>query len=515
MTNRRIATNALANWIGFAVQLAVAFFMSPILVHGLGAPRYGVWSLVESVLAYLMLFDLGVAASVVRYVARFEANGDQDRLNRVFSTSVAIFAVAGSVVMILALTLASIGSTLTKVPGELVHEAGWMLILLGLNLTIGLPLNVFPSLLDGLGRFPAKTAIRTAGLLLRTAFFLLVLWKQGGLISLAWVITGCNILEHAALAAACWWYVPRLRFSFSLVDRETFRLVRGYSLQAFVVMVGGRVSFQTDALVIGAFLAPQFITYFAVAARLLEYAKNSLRAATTVLTPAISAFEARGDSRAIQVTFIDSTRYVLWFILPVQAGLHLLGKPFLALWMGPEYAGWSYPTLTILALPLSLLMSQSVSGRVLYGLGQLRWFSVVVVLEAVANLLLSVVLVRPLGIEGVAWGTTIPNIIGNLVVAVHVCGLVNVRLSDYLRKSFLKPVAAVCPLAAAWWAAATWLPLEDWASLMVVAAFGLTAYAAIVVVAEFGYMSVMDRIRELFPRLAGHLHPARQDELVR
>src|SRR5207244_8642461 len=174
MTNRRIITNAVVNWVGFAVQLVVAFFMSPILVHGLGAPRYGVWSFVESVLAYLMLFDLGVAASVVRYVARFEANGDQVRLNRVFSTSVCLFAGAGSAVMVVTLALAAVGSTLTKLPVELFHEARWMLILLGFNLAIGLPLNVFPSLLDGLARFPAKTAIRTAGLLLRTGIFLVV-----------------------------------------------------------------------------------------------------------------------------------------------------------------------------------------------------------------------------------------------------------------------------------------------------------------------------------------------------
>src|SRR6516225_6581457 len=129
MTNRRIITNALANWIGFAVQLIVAFFMSPILVHGLGAPRYGVWSLVESVLAYLMLFDLGVAASVVRYVARFEANGDLVRLNRIFSTSVCIFAAAGMVVIVATAGLAAVGSTLTKIPFDLLHEARWMLIL--------------------------------------------------------------------------------------------------------------------------------------------------------------------------------------------------------------------------------------------------------------------------------------------------------------------------------------------------------------------------------------------------
>ena len=89
---RHLLTSAVANWIGFAAQIGAAFFVSPVLVHGLGDRRYGIWSLVESVLAYLMLFDLGVAASVVRYVARFEATRNQDALNRVFSASVCIFA---------------------------------------------------------------------------------------------------------------------------------------------------------------------------------------------------------------------------------------------------------------------------------------------------------------------------------------------------------------------------------------------------------------------------------------
>src|SRR5438445_6369784 len=103
---RRLLTSAAANWMGFAAQIAAAFFLAPILVHGLGDRRYGIWSLVESILAYLMLFDLGVAASVVRYVARFEATRDRDNLNRVFSTSVCIFAAAGIIALLLSVGLA-------------------------------------------------------------------------------------------------------------------------------------------------------------------------------------------------------------------------------------------------------------------------------------------------------------------------------------------------------------------------------------------------------------------------
>src|SRR5205823_9079378 len=130
------------------------------------------------------------------------------------------------------------------------------------------------------------------------------------------------------------------------------------------------------------------------AGRLVEYAKDSLRVATMVLTPAVSALQARGDSAGIRGVLIDSTRYVLWLILPVQLGLLLLGQPFLRLWMGEEYATLSYPTLVILALPLSLALSQSVPIRILYCTGRLRWFSRAVIAEAVMDLLLRVFVVR-------------------------------------------------------------------------------------------------------------------------
>jgi O-antigen/teichoic acid export membrane protein len=497
VSKHRLLTNVAANWLGFAVQVVVAFFMSPILVHGLGTSRYGIWSLVESVLAYLMLFDLGVAAAVVRFVARFEATRDHDSLNRVFSTSLAIFAGAGAVAMVAAGGLAFCCSSLVRLPVEFVDEARWMLVLLGFNLAIGLPLNVFPCLLDGLGRFPAKTAIRTTLLIARSILFLIVLGMGGGLVPLAWAITGCNIVEHLALAGAAWWYLPDLRFSLTLIDKETFRTIRSYSVQALLVMVAGRVSFQTDAIVIGAFLAPDYITYFAVAGRLVEYAKNALRAATTVLTPAVSAMEARGDSQSIRSVLINSTRYVLWFILPIQAGLHLLGKPFLTLWMGPDYVGWSFPTLTILALPLSLLISQSVSGRILYGLGQLRWFTIVMIGEALSNLLLSLVLVKPLGIEGVAWGTTIPSLVVNLMVAIYVCRLLGVGFREYLRLSVLPPLAGAGLLAGGWFLLVQWIPPINWGFLVIVTAAGLAGYFLLAILLELGPRGIRRRFEGL------------------
>jgi O-antigen/teichoic acid export membrane protein len=497
---RNILTNATANWIGYASQVLTALFVSPLLVHALGLDRYGIWSLVESILAYLVLLDLGVGASVVRYVARFEATDDHEQVNRVFSTSVCVFAVAGLTAFVLAAAVAYLGLPLFNIqPSELQNEARWLLILLGLNLALGLPLKVFACILDGLGRYPTQTAIRSAWLFIRTGVLLAVALRGGGLVPLGLVISACNLLEHVSLGVAAKYFLPELRFSLTLADRSTLRTIRGYTVHAFVAMIAGRISFQTASMVIGAFLLPAQITLFWVAARLVEYAKDSFRVVTAGIMPAVSVLEARGDDKGIRNVFVQGTRYMLWLVLPVQVGLMCLGKCFLALWMKrePSIAEGSYPTLLILAAPFALALPQVVAARILYGLGRLRWFSRAALVEALANLVLSIVLVQSIGIEGVALGTAIPNIIGSSALIVYICRTLDVGVFRYLRSTFVAPLLAALPLCIAWLVAARWVGVTSWLALVTVGVTGLTAYLLVGALTEFGPRRVLGFLRSV------------------
>jgi O-antigen/teichoic acid export membrane protein len=490
-SKRGILTNAAVSVAGYAAQLLVAFFLCPRLVHGLGDRHYGMWALVESILAYLTLFDLGVAASVVRYVSRLVATEDRAGVNRIFSTSLCIFSVAGAAALLVALGLAFGALPWLGVPAELMHETRWLLILLGLNLALGLPLHVFAAVLDGLGRYPAKTAISTTAVLCRVPLFLLVLYRGGGLVELGWSITAISLAEQGALALAARHYLPGLRFSFRQVRWSTFRMIRGYSLDAFLAMVAGRISFQTDALVIALFLAPSFITFFAVAARLVEYGKSLLFSAITVLTPAVSAFEARGDVEAIRRVLFASTRWALWIVVPLQMGLLFLGRPFLLLWLGPYHAAHSFPVLLILAVPLSLAISQAVSARILYGMGRLRWLARAVLVEALANLLLSMVLARPLGIAGVALGTALPNVCMNLVLFGYICRSLEVRPREYVRRAFAVPACSGLVLAGFWWVAGQRLPPADWGTFLAMGTAGMLLWLLPAVQTEVGWRALL------------------------
>src|SRR5437868_12345449 len=91
---RSLLVGAATNWAAFAAALAVSFFLAPYLVRSLGDARFGVWCVVESILAYFTLFDLGIAACLVRFVAKHHATGGRGELNRIASSCFGLFLLA-------------------------------------------------------------------------------------------------------------------------------------------------------------------------------------------------------------------------------------------------------------------------------------------------------------------------------------------------------------------------------------------------------------------------------------
>src|SRR5262245_37221296 len=102
-----VARNVLWNWAGMATYMLAGFVVAPFLVHHLGETNYGLWILIASLTGYFSLLDLGVGGSVGRNVAFHRAKNDQDAVNAIVSTAlallsgVALLALAGTAVVLL------------------------------------------------------------------------------------------------------------------------------------------------------------------------------------------------------------------------------------------------------------------------------------------------------------------------------------------------------------------------------------------------------------------------------
>src|SRR5580704_872090 len=190
--NRSLVFGAATNWAAFATSMAVSFFLAPYLIRTLGDARYGVWCVVEAILAYFTLFDLGIAACLVRFVAKHHAVNDRTELNKIVSACLVIFTCAAGCVLLLGGVLVPfVAPGLERKLGESGDVEPFMLLMLG-NLALTLPLSVFPTILDGLQRFGVKSAMRLVFLGGRVGGIVYVMETGPGLFSLAIAYTVAN-----------------------------------------------------------------------------------------------------------------------------------------------------------------------------------------------------------------------------------------------------------------------------------------------------------------------------------
>lgn len=480
MSRPRFVTSAAANWASIAAPVVVSFLLTPYLMAKLGLARYGVWCVVEAVLAYLTVLDLGVAVCLVRAVARGRAVGNLDDVNRMASACLGVFTGAGLVAMLVgAPVLLAMAPRLARAAGD-PDVLLFALVMLG-NMALALPLGVFPTVLDGLERFAAKSLVRVACLLGRTAGLVWVMETSAGLLPMAGVYTASLLVEHMLMAVACFGSMPGLRLSWRLIDRATLRAVRTSSGDAFLAMLSGRVTTETGKVVVGLFLSVELAGVFANAGRLVNQAKDLLRAVTATLAPGVSAMDARGDQAGVRRLFLSATRWVLYLAIPVNLGLWCFGRPFLVRWLGLETGEATFPAAAVLALTLAIGVAQSAASRIMYGLGELRWFARLTMFDGAVNLLLTLMLVRPFGVEGVAWAVALPNLLVCGLVIDHTRRRLGVSAGDYIQVWAKPLVCGLVPLGI-WLLIGT--PGPVWGAIAAGIGLGLGPYTVAVALAE-------------------------------
>lgn len=78
----RITRNVLASWGGYGVFIVAGFIMPRLIDTRIGQEALGVWDFAWSLVAYFSLVQAGVVSSVNRFVAKYQAVGDLDGVNR-------------------------------------------------------------------------------------------------------------------------------------------------------------------------------------------------------------------------------------------------------------------------------------------------------------------------------------------------------------------------------------------------------------------------------------------------
>lgn len=343
-----------------------------------------------------------------------------------------------------------------EIPVQYHVATRWAVLFTGLTVTQAFVFNIFLGVIQGFRRYDIANAINSLAIVLRAGIIVLVLNAGYGVAMLAFVqflvavsagvvsaFVSMKLLRRAGFQIT--WNLPRGKRLPAMARR-----IFGYGAYSLLHSLGNKVVFSSDAIVVGIVLSVQAVTPYSIAGSLIQYLRTMLASTGKVFIPAVSEQHARGRITEVGRLFVGGSKLTVLMAIPIAVVLAVLGRQFIRLWMGPEHMETAGAILAVLGVTQVFSAPNYIAVGMLYGISRHSIIAWIRLGEAVANLTLSIVLGKWIGLIGVALGTAISHLIVVLVVVPRmVCPLVEMGAVKYLVQTYVRPIAAASPFIAA------------------------------------------------------------------
>jgi O-antigen/teichoic acid export membrane protein len=419
---------------------------------------YGIWILAVSTVSYLNLLDMGLRSAVIRFVSKAEAQGKLEDATSAIGAALWVRVLISCGVAVLSIVLALAFPHLFHIPGDLRHAAQITVLMCALGVAFTLVSGVFGAVLAATNRFDILSAISALQTVARAGGVVLILLSGRGLVSLAYWEVTIALLSGIATCGMALKTFPPCRVRIAKPDMAVLKLIWNYSLTTFIMIIATQIVMNTDNIVVGAFVSVAMVAFYSIGGSLMSYSWQVVSAVSTTFTPLASGLEASGKMDDLRRLLLRGTQATMGIALPISVALTLRGKTFIGLWMGPQYSEISGTVLQILLISQFLGIANGTAGSIMMAIDKHKPVAKWAVIEAALNLGLSILLVKTIGIYGVAWGTSLAMILVHLTFwPKYVREVLDVRVRTYLWQGWAKitlcsiPYAIACAITDRYW----------------------------------------------------------------
>lgn len=433
-----LAWGTLARLLSYAFSFIIAFLITPIMLDQLGKTGFGFWSLIGSLIGISTFFDLGLSSSLKRFLPLYEVRGDKEKYYQTVVMSCAIFCVCCLVFILFAFLLRHI--IFDNFAQGIAYETFlFVYSVVAIDFAIQLPMRVVVGFLESKLEYDSLAIVELGKSLVRGAGIYGVLHYGMGLESVASVCLGTNLLGHIFLFLyfRLYHWHKIVNKQFRAFNTEILPELASYSWINFLGSLTDIVKFRLDDFVISRSLGLSLVTPYAVSMKLTNYFDEFVSLVMGQTVPVFSRLDTLGERKSLMIAFTMLTKISTAISVYIGGVLLIFGKLFLDRWIGTS-ANEAYPVLAILSVAFVVSLAQYPMGNLMKGISRHGILLVCNIIEAIANIVLSLVMVQYYGILGVALGTAVPMIISRLLLQPYLfCKLVGLTtFASYYRNIF-------------------------------------------------------------------------------
>lgn len=435
---KRIAVNTLSGYFRLFTSFAVLFILTPYIIGKIGKDGYGLWSLTFSILGFFELLDFGFAVAVIKYVAECNAKKDVPRRNQVISTVLFIYLLLACIGMVGIGLLVLLFGKIFSIPSEEGLLAIKLLFILSCrSILLNLPFSVFRGILFGEQKIYLTNLIGLVGTLSFGFLAWLALSQGFGILGLGLANLLAGLIENGAYLLFCFILTPDLKISLSHISRDEFNKMFSFSSAQLISNVSSLMTHNADLIIIKLFMPLESVGIYAIPLRIVTYGYMLIKQFTNVLTPVITDMHTLADRERLKSLFLYATKYAFTAAAAIALPGMIFAKDALTLWVGASF-GHAEDVLIILLLAMWLASLQFISSDILQMSGYHALFAKFVLLTISIHLLISFVLIKPLGLFGVALGVLAGSVAGFFTYLRKVLNIYEINIFEFLEVSLFR-----------------------------------------------------------------------------
>ena len=401
------------SYISTAVRTLSKLFLTPVYLRVLGLDDYGFYQYIFSIASYVTILDFGITSVINTFSLKYKETGDKDGVENVMFYTLAlscfsalIIAVFGVVIIINAPNIFG-----TAVEGR-INLTRQLLVLMISELIMLMFQHYFEGVILAEEKYITLRSVDLVQIIIRCIITLLLLFSNIGVMSIAiGDFLGVGLCLMFELI-----YCKRelnLKVKYHFKDKE---LIWGIAKLSFALCLQSVISFlnsSIDKFILGRYLSTVAVTIYSISLTFSLFFDEIATAIQRLYLPQVVKLVNSGaDGEELTSFVIVPGRYQLVLCGGVLGGFILFGRQFIEMWSGSETLD-AWVMSLYLMVPSVFPLIQNVCLSILTAMNKRMFRSYVLGGMAIANLFLTVFLVKKIGLMGAPIGTFISLVLGN------------------------------------------------------------------------------------------------------
>lgn len=444
--NNIILNSTISNYVLLILKIVLSLMLVRIMFLGISNEEYGFWALLWSVFGYSLLLDFGFGTAVQKATSQADAKNDWSSFNETISTIFFSYILLSGVILVVTFLLAQNLEKIFVFANEnSIEHYKTAFYIFGIGTAFLFPFGFFKEVLRGLQKISLRNNIDIVFLIVNFTLLALCVNYDYSLIYMALVAILVQLLTNIFMAIYVFKNIPNLKISLKFFKKQRVLSLMSFSIFAYIVMFSNVLIFRTDQLVISMFSTVALVGVYQIVSRVSELFRQFSTQIHDILGPISASLFTTNSHDKLYNTLFHTNKIVGFISTLLFIPTMLYIDKLLYFWLDIQNDEVITTARILLVSMYILVFFRSSSVQVLLMCEKHKQLTVVAIIEAVLNLILSIYLVQKYSIIGVALGTLIPNVFFAIVYNIPVsCWFSKISIFYYLKEVVFKTIILGC-----------------------------------------------------------------------